>query len=102
MEMIAMMMAALNRDTDSEKILLSAGAFAAHLQPIQVEEEWVDMDKLLAAEEAKQSGVAASGSGLAAIGGVQGAAAASLPAPKGSGGGLSKFKGLSKKVAQLS
>ena len=47
----AMTFAVLNRDVDSEKLLLGAGAFAAHLQPVEIEEDWVDLDALLEAEE---------------------------------------------------
>jgi len=42
-----MMLAVLNRDKESEAQLLAAGAYAGHLQPVVVEEDWGDMDAML-------------------------------------------------------
>jgi ankyrin repeat protein len=92
----ALHFAVLNRDVATEALLVAAGAFAAHLVPVAVEEDWVDMGALLEAEEGPDR--------VAALGYASGSATASQnegPVAKSPFSAKSKFKSLSMKVAAL-
>ena len=89
----ALNMSVLHRDVTSEKLLIEAGAFAEHLLSAVVEDDSVDMDALLMADESHDK-VAALGNATAGGAGAEATAKSPFSAK-------SKFKGLSKKVAGL-
>mmetsp|Transcript_12649 Transcript_12649/g.16324 ORF Transcript_12649/g.16324 Transcript_12649/m.16324 type:complete len:367 (+) Transcript_12649:114-1214(+) len=76
-----MMLSVLNRDRESEKLLVDAGAFAAHLQPVKKTEEWPELEDEEGEDSLTKSKTDSSKSG-------------GQPP-----GGLSKFKALSVKVS---